>query len=178
MSLNTQIEIENKLKQLETRLINLEVYKNHLETDKLWKLRQQIESNTTVLENIRSALNPILEKEIWDSYYIKDMVNTIEELPAQLENVKLSHMNDVANLYVRIDELKHSFNKINTSAEEVSKALEELYKRIAEFAPAQDAQKNRAPEQKDDLEIFEPNDWIFDGPVKIHYENNGEEVWY
>lgn len=44
----TQNEIENKVRWLETRVINLE-------TDKLWKLRQQTESNTTVLNNIRGA---------------------------------------------------------------------------------------------------------------------------
>ena len=88
-------------------------------------------------------------------------------------------MSRIDSLETSIDSLNESIVKISIDAEAVGKALKEVSEKLKEIAPAGDSQRDRVPELKSDLEIFEPNDWLFDAPTKIHYyENNGEEVWY
>lgn len=102
------------------------------------------------------------------------MVDMIEKFPEELEQTKY----DIDNLYSIINILEDSIKQIGINAKEAGKAIQKVSQKLQESAPVQDVQENRTLEQKDDLEIFESNDWLFDDPIKIHYENNEEEVWY
>ena len=183
MSLTPQ-QIENEIKKLQTRdheleqKINTNYNKNYTDN---WKLNQKVEGHETVLNELRSNLNPILSQQIYDSCFLSNQLadtvenkNKINEL-YQLVNY---NMNRIDSLETSIDSLKESIVKIGIDTEEVGKALKEIAEKLKEIAPAGDNQENRVLEPESDLEIFDPNDWLFDGPIKIHYENNGEEVWY
>lgn len=184
MSLTPQ-QIENEIKKLQTRNRELEqdinYFRNKNYTD-YWKLNQKVEGQETVLDELRSNLNPILSQQIWDSSFLSNQLadivenkNKISEL-YQLINYNMSRID---SLETSIDSLKESIVKIGVDAEAVGKALKEISEKLKEMAPAGDSQENRVPESESDLEIFEPNDWLFDAPMKIHYyENNGEEIWY
>lgn len=165
MSLTPQ-QIENEIKKLQTRNHELEQDMNYLRnknyTDN-WKLNQKIEGHETVLNELRSNLNPILSQQIWDSSFLSNQLadivenkNKISEL-YQLVNYDMSRID---SLETSIDSLKESIVKISIDAEAVGKALKEVSEKLKEIAPAGDSQKNRVPDKKDDLEIFnqiEPN---------------------
>lgn len=69
-------------------------------------------------------------------------------------------MSKIDSLEISIDSLKESIVKIGIDAEAVGKALKEISEKLKEIAPAGDNQKDRVPDEKDNLEIFnqiEPN---------------------
>ena len=183
MSLTPQ-QIENEIKKLQERNHELEQDINYLRnknyTDN-WKLSQKVEGHETVLNELRSNLDPILSQQVWDSSFLSNQLADIVENKnkiSELYQLINYNMNRIDSLEISIDSLKESIVKIGIDAEEVGKALKEIVERLREITPPEDNQENRVPEPESDLEIFDPNDWLFDGPIKIHYENNGEEVWY
>ena len=183
MSLTPQ-QIENEIKKLQTRNHELEQDINYLRnknhTDH-WKINQMVEGHETVLNELRSNLNPILSQQVWDSSFLSDQLADIVDNKSKINELYQLvnyNMSKIDSLETSIDSLKESIVKIGIDTEAVGKALKEISEKLKEMAPAGDNQENRVPEPESDLEIFDPNDWLFDGPIKIHYENNGEEVWY
>lgn len=183
MSLTPQ-QIENEIKKLQTRNHELEQDINYLRnknhTDH-WKINQMVEGHETVLNELRSNLNPILSQQVWDSSFLSDQLADIVDNKSKINELYQLvnyNMSKIDSLETSIDSLKESIVKIGIDTEEVGKALKEIAEKLKEIAPAGDNQEDRVPEPESDLEIFDPNDWLFDGPIKIHYENNGEEVWY
>lgn len=174
---NEIINLKSNSKDLEQK-INTNYNKNYTNN---WKLNQKVEGHETVLNELRSDLNPILSQQIWDSSFLSnqladivDSKNKISEL-YQLVN---HNMNKIDSLEASINSLKEQMVKISIDAEAVGKALKEISEKLRETAPAGDNQKDRVPELESDLEIFNQNDWLFDGPIIINSEDNGEEVWY
>ena len=183
MSLTPQ-QIENEINKLQIRDHELEQDINYLRnknyTDN-WKLNQKVEGHETVLNELRSNLNPILSQQVWDSSFLSDQLANIVDNKSKISELYQLinyNMSRIDSLETSIDSLNESIVKIGIDAEAVGKALKEISEKLKEMAPAGDNQKDRVPDEKDDLEIFNPNDWLFDGPIKIHYENNGEEVQY
>lgn len=183
MSLTLQ-QIENEIKKLQIRdheleqKINTNYNKNYTDN---WKLNQKVEGHETVLNELRSNLNPILSQQVWDSSFLSDQLADIVDNKSKINELYQLinyNMSRIDSLETSIDSLKELIVKIGIDTEEVGKALKEVSEKLKEMAPAGDNQENRVPEPESDLEIFDPNDWLFDGPIKIHYENNGEEVWY
>ena len=183
MSLTPQ-QIENEIKKLQIRdheleqKINTNYNKNYTDN---WKLNQKVEGHETVLNELRSNLNPILSQQVWDSSFLSDQLADIVDNKSKINELYQLinyNMSRIDSLETSIDSLNESIVKIGIDTEEVGKALKEIAEKLKEIAPAGDNQEDRVLEPESDLEIFDPNDWLFDGPIKIHYENNGEEVWY
>ena len=183
MSLTPQ-QIENEIKKLQIRdheleqKINTNYNKNYTDN---WKLNQKVEGHETVLNELRSNLNPILSQQVWDSSFLSDQLADIVDNKSKINELYQLinyNMSRIDSLETSIDSLNESIVKIGIDTEEVGKALKEIAEKLKEIAPAGDNQEDRVLEPESDLEIFDPHDWLFDGPIKIHYENNGEEVWY
>ena len=72
MSLTPQ-QVEKEIKKLQTRNHELEqdmnYFRNKNYTD-YWKLNQKVEGHETVLNELRSNLNPILSQQVWDSCFL------------------------------------------------------------------------------------------------------------
>ena len=156
----TQQQIENAIEKLQTRDLELEqninYFRNKNYTDN-WKLNQKVEGHETVLNELRSNLNPILSQQIWDSSFLSNQLadivdnkNKISEL-YQLVNY---NMNKIDSLEASINLLKEQIVKISIDAEAVGKALKEVSEKLKEIAPAGDNQKDRVPEPESDLEIL------------------------
>ena len=165
MSLTPQ-QIENEINKLQIRdheleqKINTNYNKNY--TDH-WKLNQKVEGHETVLNELRSSLNPILSQQVWDSSFLSDQLADIVDNKSKISELYQLinyNMNRIDSLETSIDTLKESIVKIGIDAEAVGKALKEISEKLKEIAPAGDNQENRVPDEKDDLEIFsqiEPN---------------------
>ena len=165
MSLTPQ-QIENEIKKLQTRNHELEQDMNHLRNKNYtdyWKLNQKVEGHETVLSELRSNLDPILSHQIYDPYFLSDQLADIVENKSKINELYQLvnyNMSKIDSLEISIDSLKESIVKIGIDAEAVGKALKEISEKLKEIAPAGDNQKDRVPDEKDNLEIFnqiEPN---------------------
>ena len=165
MSLTPQ-QIENEINKLQIRDHELEQDINYLRnknyTDN-WKLNQKVEGHETVLNELRSSLNPILSQQVWDSSFLSDQLADIVDNKSKISELYQLinyNMNRIDSLETSIDSLNESIVKISIDAEAVGKALKEVSEKLKEIAPAGDNQENRVPDKEDDLEIFnqiEPN---------------------
>lgn len=165
MSLTPQ-QIENEIKKLQTKDNELEQNMNHLRSKNYtdnWKINQMVEGHETVLNELRSNLDPILSQQIWDSSFLSNQLADIVENKnkiSELYQLVNYNINKIDSLETSIDLLKESIVKIGIDTEAVGKALKEISEKLKEIAPAGDSQKDRVQDKKDDLEIFnqiEPN---------------------
>ena len=89
MSLTPQ-QIENEINKLQIRdheleqKINTNYNKNYTDN---WKLNQKVEGHETVLNELRSNLNPILSQQVWDSSFLSNQLADIVDNKSKISEL-------------------------------------------------------------------------------------------
>lgn len=141
-----------------------------------WRMRQSIDGHETVLNELRNALNPILENSVWDSHYLENKIADIDktkEISEEAYDLISYNMSNINNLQKQINEFSNAIAQMGVNTELVSQTLAEMCERLQqlETSPAEDKPEDRQPESKDDLEIFDQIEEKEETPI-IRFEND------